>query len=159
MSGFRLTDNARRVRGTLRKKGELSKLGAHDVLLSLLAEDTFAAALLSRAGMDRGMAQQILTNAAEPHPDAECVFKEAANESRRLGDRHVGTEHLLLALVHSANGATQEVLNSVRLDETRVKELIVECSEQVRQRRRAHFRRLGSAVFRMVPWLRSKPPE
>jgi ATP-dependent Clp protease ATP-binding subunit ClpA len=38
------------------------------------------------------------------------VFRAANNEVRRLGDQRVGTQHLLLALLHDADSLAQRIL-------------------------------------------------
>lgn len=38
------------------------------------------------------------------------VVRQARDEARRLGDEHIGTDHLLLAMLRDADGAAAYVL-------------------------------------------------
>jgi ATP-dependent Clp protease ATP-binding subunit ClpC len=38
------------------------------------------------------------------------VIRQARDEARRLGDEHIGTDHLLLAMLRDADGAAAYVL-------------------------------------------------
>lgn len=44
------------------------------------------------------------------------VIIEAREEARRLGDEHVGTDHLLLAMLRDADGAAAYVLSDYGVD-------------------------------------------
>ena len=54
-------------------------------------------------------------------PSARQVLVIAQEEARMLGHKTVGTEHVLLGLLHTGTGAGQEVLAGagVRLDSAR----------------------------------------
>ncbi len=39
------------------------------------------------------------------------VVRQAREEARRLGDEHIGTDHLLLAMLRDADGAAAYVLS------------------------------------------------
>jgi ATP-dependent Clp protease ATP-binding subunit ClpC len=39
------------------------------------------------------------------------VVRQARDEARRLGDEHIGTDHLLLAMLRDADGAAAYVLS------------------------------------------------
>lgn len=39
------------------------------------------------------------------------VVRQAREEARRLGDEHIGTDHLLLAMLRDADGAAAFVLS------------------------------------------------
>ena len=43
-------------------------------------------------------------------PDAKMVLTSAAQEARRRGDRRLGTDHLLLALLHDADSGVARAL-------------------------------------------------
>jgi ATP-dependent Clp protease ATP-binding subunit ClpC len=49
-------------------------------------------------------------------PGARRVLEEAANESRRRGDQHIGTAHLLVSLLHEPNGVAARVLAETGVD-------------------------------------------
>ena len=44
------------------------------------------------------------------------VVRQARDEARRLGDEHIGTDHLLLAMLRDADGAAAYVLNDYGVD-------------------------------------------
>lgn len=48
------------------------------------------------------------------------VVREARDEARRLGDEHIGTDHLLLAMLRDAEGAAAYVLSDFGVDYDRV---------------------------------------
>lgn len=57
--------------------------------------------------------------AARQHEDVRrAVFTAASAEAQRLGDRRIGTQHLLLALLHNPVSFTAQTL-SVDLDQAR----------------------------------------
>ncbi|MCW2961723.1 MAG: Clp amino terminal domain, pathogenicity island component [Thermoleophilia bacterium] len=44
------------------------------------------------------------------------VIREARREAKRLGDEHVGTDHILLAMLRDADGAGADVLADFDVD-------------------------------------------
>lgn len=44
------------------------------------------------------------------------VVRQARDEARRLGDEHIGTDHLLLAMLRDADGAAAYVLSDYGVD-------------------------------------------
>jgi ATP-dependent Clp protease ATP-binding subunit ClpA len=48
--------------------------------------------------------------------DARAVVSDAVGEAQRRRDRHVGTEHLLLGVIASANPVTAPVLDAAGID-------------------------------------------
>jgi ATP-dependent Clp protease ATP-binding subunit ClpC len=44
------------------------------------------------------------------------VVRQARDEARRLGDEHIGTDHLLLAMLRDADGAAACVLSDFGVD-------------------------------------------
>jgi ATP-dependent Clp protease ATP-binding subunit ClpC len=44
------------------------------------------------------------------------VVRQARDEARRLGDEHIGTDHLLLAMLRDADGAAAYVLSDFHVD-------------------------------------------
>ena len=53
---------------------------------------------------------------------ARLVIVQAQEESRALNHDHVGTEHILLALVHDSRGTAVHVLTDLGISEDRVRE-------------------------------------
>ena len=49
-------------------------------------------------------------------PGSEAVLCRAKREARKLGHSYVGTEHLLLALLHDTRAGTGKTLESLGLD-------------------------------------------
>ncbi|MCW2924138.1 MAG: ATP-dependent Clp protease ATP-binding subunit ClpC [Thermoleophilia bacterium] len=47
---------------------------------------------------------------------AWSVIGQARDEARRLGDEHIGTDHLLLAMLRDAQGAAAFVLADFGID-------------------------------------------
>jgi ATP-dependent Clp protease ATP-binding subunit ClpA len=48
--------------------------------------------------------------------DARSVVRNAVAEAERRGDRHTGTEHLVLAAVASANRITASIMDAAGID-------------------------------------------
>lgn len=74
-----------------------------------LAEENFGPGALDRAGSAgkrRGTRQGHLAF----HATAKKVLELSLREALRLKHRHIGTEHLLLGLLHSQTGGAQEIL-------------------------------------------------
>ena len=44
------------------------------------------------------------------------VVRQAREEARRLGDEHIGTDHMLLAMLRDADGAAAYVLTDYGVD-------------------------------------------
>lgn len=44
------------------------------------------------------------------------VVRQARDEARRLGDEHIGTDHMLLAMLRDADGAAAYVLTDYGVD-------------------------------------------
>jgi ATP-dependent Clp protease ATP-binding subunit ClpA len=63
---------------------------------------------------------------------ARDVVVHAQEESRRLGHGHVGTEHLLLALLDPSAGATATVLADAGIDASTVRAAVQRCLAQPR---------------------------
>lgn len=47
---------------------------------------------------------------------AWIVVRQARDEARRLGDEHIGTDHLLLAMLHDADGAAASLLGELGVE-------------------------------------------
>lgn len=55
-------------------------------------------------------------------PEAQRVLHVAYAEAKRLRDEHVGTEHILIGLVHEGRGAANRVLRKYGVDLNRVRQ-------------------------------------
>jgi len=106
-------------------------VGTEHILLGLIKENTGVAAnVLTNLKIDAGTIRKeverliqvgslVITMGKLPHmPRAEKVVLCAMDESRLLGHRHVGTEHLLVGLIMETEGIASQVLVSLgaRLD-------------------------------------------
>jgi ATP-dependent Clp protease ATP-binding subunit ClpA len=126
--GQEFTEQARR--SILHAQHEAQRLNRADVdtehlLLGLLSEiDSGAMRLLQRAGLAPEQVREALTlspfaattqTTEEPHltNGAKRVLELAAEETWRLDQGHIGTEHLLLGLLREKRGEAHKVLLSL----------------------------------------------
>lgn len=107
-------------------------LGTEHLLLGLLrVEDGVAARVLDTLGLDYAKCQDYcqqtlkrgdgtVTESTElPYvPRARKTLRQATREAERLGQRHVGTEHLLLALTVVQDGLAARILSYFGLLQT-----------------------------------------
>jgi ATP-dependent Clp protease ATP-binding subunit ClpA len=97
-----LTDNARRVlkRACVLGHRSIDRVPAAGVLAALAElRCGCAGEVLTSAGIDLdSLRKELDAHPTELAPQAQALVEEARTVSRRLGDRHVGTEHLLLSL-------------------------------------------------------------
>jgi ATP-dependent Clp protease ATP-binding subunit ClpA len=108
-------------------------IGGEHILLGLLADpDSLATRILTRFSVTRSQVSTaidfIIGQGGRPPrgqvgltPRAQRAVELAIDEAKRLGHRYIGTEHLLLGLVHEGEGIAAGVLESfgVRLDNLR----------------------------------------
>jgi len=59
-------------------------------------------------------------------PEAQRVLASAYSEARQLKHDHVGTEHMLIGLVHEGRGAANRLLRKYGVDLTRVRQAVAE---------------------------------
>jgi Clp amino terminal domain, pathogenicity island component len=104
------------------------------LLLGLLADSphpTAGAALLTRFEVSRDVTEEEIVSlvgrgraATAGHipfaPSAKKVLELSLRESIRLGHRHIGTEHLLLALLRERDGVAAQLLERHGVDRKRV---------------------------------------
>ena len=132
----KFTDRAREVLTQAQNEAQRFNhvhIGTEHLLLGLLrVEDGLAARVLWELGVElprvRTAVEFILQRGDRPvagevglTPAAKRVIELAIDESRRLGHRYIGTEHLLLGLVREGEGVAGGVLESlgVTLDTVR----------------------------------------
>lgn len=58
-------------------------------------------------------------------PRSRRVVAQARREARRLGDEHLGTEHLLLGLLEESEGGAAEVLANLGVDRTQARQTVM----------------------------------
>ena len=66
----------------------------------------------------------------------------AQEEARLLNHNYIGTEHILLGLIHEGEGVAAQVLVKLGADHSQVRELIFQHIAGVRERRRRRVRYL-----------------
>ena len=131
----RYTEKARRVIFFARYEASqfgASQIEAEHVLLGLMREDKHLCARFFRPGDIDAIREgvkgrtilhdRISTSVDLPlSVEAKRVLAFAAEESERLGHRHIGTEHLLLGLLREENSIAAEILyeRGLRLSDIR----------------------------------------
>jgi ATP-dependent Clp protease ATP-binding subunit ClpC len=128
----RFTERARKV--ILFAKEEAKRfnhdyIGTEHILLGLVKEgEGVAAAVLTSLGLDSETIRveverlvqpgpaKILANDIPFTPRAKKVIELAMDEARSLGHNYIGTEHLLLGLIHEGDGVASQVLLNMGLD-------------------------------------------
>lgn len=141
----RFTDEALRVIVFSRDEAERlghNRIGPEHVLLGLMSQWTdVAAGVFEKLDIDvrriRTEVQKLVNRgtraATEDHmpltPQARSVIECASEEATTLGHRHIGTEHLLLGLLHQEDGVAALVLRDVALTRTGVRERLAEIGD------------------------------
>jgi hypothetical protein len=127
----RYTEKARRV--IFFARYEASQFGSpcidtEHLLLGLLREDTAIAKRLSRPPFTIGFIRKRLEELKPPGEKVSTsidmplsegcrrVLAYAAEEAERLGDKHIGTNHLLLGLLRERDGLAAKVLSEVGIN-------------------------------------------
>ena len=125
----RFTERAQRALVAAQKEAAglgRSYVGTEHLLLGVLADPGAADAVLSGVRLD-DVRQEIVALLGRGDEDAENkimtytprtkkVLEQSAREARDLGQNYVGTEHLLLALMHEREGVAAHVLVKLGLD-------------------------------------------
>ena len=156
----RYTEKARRV--VFFARYEASQFGstqieAEHVLLGLIREDknlTYRFFHRSRATVESirreiegrtVLRERIPNNIDLPlSVEAKHVLAFAAEESERLGNRHIGTEHLLLGLLREENSVAAEILYERGL---RLSDIRQDLMRQANMERNAHSRKDTPHLF------------
>ena len=158
----RFTERARRV--ILLAQDEAEKLnfdhvGTRHLLLGLAREtEGSGAAVLQQMGvsLERVRAEVLFEVApvrnapwGEPKltPKAKRVLELGAEEARKMGHNYIGTEHLLLALLHEKEGTAALVLRrlGLNLDDTRAQVSAFLDANEDRAARETQTRRGGTS--------------
>jgi len=137
----RFTDRARRVVVFAQEEARLldhNYIGTEHVLLGLIREgEGVAARALDSLGISlqavRLGTEEIIgrgQHAQEGHipftPRAKRVLELALLESRQLGHRYIGTEHILLGLIREGEGVAAQVLTRLGADLHLVREQVIQ---------------------------------
>jgi ATP-dependent Clp protease ATP-binding subunit ClpC len=132
----KFTDGARKVLGLAQEEAQRFHHDAIDteyLLLGLIREEEGVAAhVLNSLGVElnkvrdaveamRGSGDRLVLVDIGLTPSARHVIELAVDEQRRLSHYAIGTEHLLLGLVHEGDGLAVDILESlgVRLERVR----------------------------------------
>jgi ATP-dependent Clp protease ATP-binding subunit ClpC len=123
----KFSERARRVLTLAQEEAQHlnhSYIGTEHILLGLLREDEgLAAKVLVSLGVNLGKVRSgvefIIGRGDKPNtgeigltPRAKRVIELAIDEARHLGHNYIGTEHLLLGLLHEGGGVAAGVLDS-----------------------------------------------
>jgi ATP-dependent Clp protease ATP-binding subunit ClpC len=139
----RFTDQSRAL--VVGAQQECRRLG-HDqidpehVLLALLAQpDSMGTRLLTESGVDtaglRDDLARVIGRGSQPmdrtghipfHPQTKQVLELSLREALQLGDWHIGTEHILLALLHTDRAPAAAALREAGVDLDRTRQRVRE---------------------------------
>jgi ATP-dependent Clp protease ATP-binding subunit ClpA len=135
------TDRARRVLVLAQEEARLlghSFIGAEHLLIGLIDEgEGIAARALESLGISLQAVRERVEETIGPvgsHPTgsppftprAKKVLELSQREALQLGHNFVGTEHLLLGLVREGDGVAAQVLVSLGVDLTRVRQQVIQ---------------------------------
>ncbi len=124
----RFTERARKVLTLAHEEAQRlnhNYIGTEHILLGLVRErGGVAGIVLKREGIElnkvRGAVLQMIQRGDAPvtgeiglTPRSKKVIELAVEEARRLGHPYIGTEHLLLGLVHEGEGIASGILRSM----------------------------------------------
>jgi len=100
-------------------------IGPEHILMGLMAQgECVAGAVLARRGIDLDDVRQELARQVQPrqspaqigrrpyNPETKAVIEHAIAEARKLGHKYVGTEHLLLGLLHVEGNVAGKILTA-----------------------------------------------
>ena len=138
----KFTDEARRVVVFAQEEsGRLHHdyIGTEHLLLGLLrVEDGGAAAILADRRVDLAGARRRVEEIIGPGqagdeadhipftPRAKKILEMALREAMELGQRHIGTEHLLLAMLREGGGVGARILQAYDVDLVSVRQRVAE---------------------------------
>jgi ATP-dependent Clp protease ATP-binding subunit ClpC len=112
-------------------------IGTEHLLLGLLREEEGLAARVletldvtveevrDQVSLIIGEGDEIATGQIPFTPRAKRVLELALREALQLGHNHIGTEHILLGLVHEGEGVAMRILLDLDLDPERIRNEIV----------------------------------
>ncbi len=124
-------------------------IGTEHLLLGLVREgEGIAAQVLTNLGVDLnkvrsavefiiGRGERMVVGDITLTPRAKRVIALSIEEARRLGHNYIGTEHLLLGLVHEGEGIAAGVLESLGVNLEKVRAQVVQVVSQGQSERRA----------------------
>jgi ATP-dependent Clp protease ATP-binding subunit ClpC len=137
----RFTDRARRVVVLAQEEARMlnhNYIGTEHILLGLIHEgEGVAARTLESLGISLeavrqqveeiiGQGQQAPSGHIEFTPRAKKVLELSFREAQRLGHNYIGTEHILLGLIHEGEGVAAQVLARLGADLSRVRQQVIQ---------------------------------
>ena len=150
----RFTDRARRVVVLAQEEARMlnhNYIGTEHILLGLIHEgEGVAAKALESLGISlEGVRQQVEEiigqgqQAPSGHipftPRAKKVLELSLREALQLGHNYIGTEHLLLGLIHEGEGVAAKALESLGISLDAVREQVQEIIGQGQQSPTGHI--------------------
>jgi hypothetical protein len=139
-----------------------SYIGTEHLLLGLLrCEEGMAHQALDALGVELAAARQRIEAAVGPGTEVAVqivptarvkkVIEEAFEECQRLGDRHVGTHHLLLGLLLEEDGLAARVLGELGVTSSGRGRRSAGCSRRARRKRERRPGPAGGVPPRRAP--------
>jgi ATP-dependent Clp protease ATP-binding subunit ClpC len=138
----RFTDRARRVVVLAQDEARTLNhdyIGTEHLLLGLVREGQgVAAKALESLGISLETVRQRVEDAVPPGrveartghipftPRAKRVLEMSLGEAKQLGHRYIGTEHILLGLIHEGEGVAAQVLGALGADLDGVRERVIQ---------------------------------
>jgi ATP-dependent Clp protease ATP-binding subunit ClpA len=137
----RFTDRARRVVVLAQQEARMldhNYIGTEHILLGLIHEGQgVAARALESLGISlqavRQQVEEIIGRGQQPPsghipftPRAKKVLELSLRESKQLGQDYIGTEHILLGLIHEGHGVAAQVLVKLGADLNRVRQQVIQ---------------------------------
>jgi ATP-dependent Clp protease ATP-binding subunit ClpC len=137
----RFTSRARRVVVLAQEEARMLNhdyIGTEHILLGLIHEgEGVAAKALKSLGISLdavrqqveeiiGQGQQAPSGHIPFTPRAKKVLELSLREARRLGHNYIGTEHILLGLIHEGDGVGAQVLRGFGVDFNRARQQIIQ---------------------------------
>jgi Zn-finger nucleic acid-binding protein len=146
----RYSEGARRVLILAHKEAERLKhdhIGTHHLLVAMMrAEDSIAGRVLQGLGLDpesvtKITEQQVDESRHSPSgislsSETEALLWKATNEATRMGDDHVGTAHLLLAVISLRKGPGSYVLQQAGVSTSQVRRQLLGILHEARIHKR-----------------------
>jgi ATP-dependent Clp protease ATP-binding subunit ClpC len=137
----RFTERARRVVVLAQQEARMlnhNYIGTEHILLGLIREgDGVAARALTTMGISLDAVRQAVEDIigrgtqapSEGHipftPRSKKVLELSLREARQLGASYIGTEHILLGLIHEGDGVAAQVLVSSGVDLNRARQQVI----------------------------------
>ncbi|MHC1782096.1 MAG: ATP-dependent Clp protease ATP-binding subunit [Anaerolineaceae bacterium] len=123
----RFTQRARRVLSLAHQEAERlhqSTIGSEHLLLGLMQEEGgVAGRVLRDLGLETDRLREVIEKISgtgqyrggkiELSPETQQVLEYAIEEARKMGHHYIGTEHILLGLVHTGEGSANDVLKKL----------------------------------------------